>query len=396
MRISLIIIGMFLMSLIFAQEKEDEKSGYEFTVTKEIPTTPVKNQYKSGTCWSFSGLAMLESELLRMGKGEYDLSEMFVVRQTYVEKAKQYVRFHGNVNFGGGGAFHDVLMVMDKYGMVPEEAYSGKVIGEDKHIHGELDAVVMGYLKAVIKNKNKKLTPVWLEGFKGILDAYLGEYPESFTYQGKEYTPQSFAASLGINTGDYVEIASFTHHSFYQKFIIELPDNWALDFVWNVPLDEMMNTIDHALENGYSVAWGSDVSEKGFSWKNGIAIIPEENLEDMDDTERAKWDELSEKERQKQLYSFDEPGKEKEITQQLRQKSFDNYTSTDDHGMLISGMAEDQAGSKYYLVKNSWGTDGVYDGYFYASVPFVAYKTIDIMLHRDAIPKNISEKLNFN
>lgn len=386
------------IQLTFGQdeEKKEEAEGYTFTVKTEIPATPVKNQYRSGTCWSFSSLSFLEAELIRMGKGEYDLSDMFVVRHAYADKAKKYVRFQGEMNFGGGGAFHDATYVWKKYGMVPEEAYDGKVIGEENHVHGELDAVTKAYVDAVIKNKNKKLTPVWFAGFEGILDAYLGEVPESFTYDGKEYTPRSFADELGINPDDYIEIGSYTHHPFYERFVIEVPDNWLFDYIYNVKLDEMMAVMDYALENGFSVAWGSDVSEKGFSWKNGVAIVPSEDVKDLSGTEKEKWEKLTAKEKKESLYSFDKPVEEKVITQEMRQMEFDNYQSTDDHGMHITGIAEDQNGNKYYIVKNSWGTEGhKYDGYFYASEAFVRLKTIDIMIHKDAVPAELRDKLGF-
>jgi bleomycin hydrolase len=384
----------FSMQIIHAQDESEEGKGYEFTMVKEIPATSVKNQYRSGTCWSFSSLAFIESELLRMGKGEYDLSEMFVVRHTYEEKAQKYVRFHGEINFSGGGAFHDALHVLKEYGMVPEEVYNGRVIGEDNHIHGELDAVTAAYVETILKNKNKKLSPVWFKGFQGIMDAYLGEVPETFSSNEKEYTPQSFAAELGLNVEDYIEIGSYTHHPFYTEFILEVPDNWMLDQIHNIPMDEMMDIIDNAIENGYTVGWGSDVSEKGFSWKNGVAIVPDEDLDDLSGTEKEKWEKLTDKEKKNALYSFVEPVKEKTITQAMRQEEFDNYSTTDDHGMQITGIAEDQDGNQFYKLKNSWGTDGhIYDGYFFASKAFVQLKTIDIVVHKDAIPKNILKKM---
>jgi bleomycin hydrolase len=301
---------------------------------------------------------------------------------------------HGKLNFGGGGGFSDWIFVWENYGIVPEEAYDGLEIGEEKHMHGEMDVVLNSYVEAIVKNRNRKLSPVWIEGYNGVLDAYLGDYPEKFEHDGKEYTPRSFADELGLDPADYVEITSFTHHPFYEEFILEIPDNWLYSTVFNVPLDEMIEILDHAIDEGYTVAWGSDVSDKGFSWKNGVAIIPEADLEDMTGTEREKWEELSESEKQKQLYSFDGPGEEKEITQEMRQEAFDNYQTTDDHGMLITGIAEDQEGNKYYMVKNSWGLTGNdYEGFFYASVPFVKLKTTSIMLHRDAVPDNIREKL---
>jgi bleomycin hydrolase len=385
-----------IQNLSAQEDAKSQSQGYQFTIEKENPATPVKNQFKSSTCWSFSSLAFIESELLRRGKGEYDLSEMFVVKHIYAEKAKKYVRFQGALNFSGGGAFHDAIHVFTEYGMVPEEVFSGKVIGEENHIHGELDEVTNAYVDAVIKNRNKKLTPVWFEGFEGILDAYLGKYPEQFSFKGKEYTPKKFAADLNIDVDEFIEIGSYTHHPFYEEFILEVPDNWMLGQIYNVPLEEMMKIIDNAIENGYTVAWGSDISEKGFSWENGVAIIPDENLSDLSGTEKEKWEKLTPKEKEKAMYTFEGPVKEKNITQEMRQEEFDNFSTTDDHGMLITGIAHDQQGNKYYKVKNSWGDNNqIYNGYFFASKAFVELKTIDIMVHKNSIPASIQKKLGF-
>ncbi|MEA3445997.1 MAG: C1 family peptidase [Bacteroidota bacterium] len=391
-----VLLSILISAGAFAQEEKKETSGpegYKFEMIKKLPATSVKDQYRSGTCWSFSGLSFLESELLRMDKGEFDLSDMFIVRQAYSVKAKRAVRMHGNLNFGGGGAFHDVTLVWDEFGIVPEEAYPGLEIGEEKQVHGEMDAILDNYIEGVIKNKNKKLTPVWHKAFDNILDAYLGDYPENFNYKGKEYTPQSFAKELGLDMNDYVEISSYTHHPFYETFIIEVPDNWAWGEVYNVPMDEMMEIVDYSIDKGYTVAWASDVSEKGFAYRKGIAVVPEANTEEMNDSEMLKWQEMSKKEKQAQLYKFDKPGHEKTITQEMRQEAFDNYQTTDDHGMHIVGTAKDQNGAKYYYVKNSWAESNLYDGYFYASVPFVQYKTMCIMVHKNAIPKKIKKKL---
>jgi bleomycin hydrolase len=304
------------------------------------------------------------------------------------------VRWQGNINFAAGGEFHDVLEIIREKGIMPEEVYSGKVIGEVNHTHGEMDAVLKGYMDALIKNENGKLSPVWDKGVQGILDAYLGKYPDKFIYKGKEYTAATFSSSLGLNLDDYVEISSYTHHPFYEQFVLEVPDNWMMGSIYNVTLDEMIQVIDYSLERGYTVGWGADVSEKGFSWKNGVAVVPAEKLEDMTGTEREKWEKLSEEERKKQMYSFEEIVPEMTITQEIRQKAFDNYQTTDDHGMHIVGTAHDQNGNLYYIVKNSWGTTGNdYQGYFYASKAYVAYKTIDILVHKDAIPKEIRKKL---
>jgi len=394
--ISSLFIVLLSVSLYAQDNKETTKKeeGYKFTTIVDLPATSIKDQYRSGTCWSFSSMSFLESEMLRLGKDTADLSEMFAVRLCYSDKAIKYVRLHGFLNFGGGGAFHDVTYVLKKYGMVPEEAYKGLNYGEDNHVHGELDEVLKDYVDGVIKNKNKKISTAWHNGFDGILDAYLGKLPEEFEVNGKTYTPQSYAKEVvGLNPDDYVEITSFTHHPFYTKFAIEIPDNWLWDDVYNVPLEDLKEIFHYALEKGYTIAWGADVSEKGFSFRKGIAIVPDENVKDMAGLERAKWEKMTKSEREQMLYNFDGPVKEKEITQEMRQKAFDNYKTTDDHGMHITGMVKDQTGKIFYKVKNSWNTNNKYNGYFYASEPFVLYKTMDIMIHKDALPKEIRKKL---
>ncbi|MEL7587785.1 MAG: C1 family peptidase [Prolixibacteraceae bacterium] len=394
-----LLAGIFFLlnAAGYAQDesKKDEK-GFQFTVTKELPVTSVKDQYRSGTCWSFSGLGFLEAEMIRMGKPEVDLSEMFVVWHTYAEKAVKAVRVHGNLNFSAGGAFHDVTHVIKNYGIVPESVYTGLNYGEEKHVHGEMDEILKDQVDGVVLNRNKKLSGAWENVVHGTLNAYLGELPEKFQYEGKEYTPLSFARDyIALNLDDYVEITSFTHHPFYTKFILEIPDNWMWEEIYNVPMEEMQAVIDNAIGNGYTVAWAADVSEKGFSTsKEGVAVIPELDKAEMSDAEIAKWEKLSEKEKEEKLYELKKPGKEKVITQEMRQASFDNYQTTDDHGMLIVGTAKDQAGNFYYKVKNSWGDYNDYGGYFFASVPYVQYKTMSIMVHKDAIPKNIRKKLN--
>ena len=391
----LLVLISFVGSAQENKEKEEEK-GYQFTSLKEVPCTPVKDQARSGTCWSFSGLGFLEAEMLRQGKPEVDLSEMFIVHHTYSDKAIKYVRLHGSLNFGAGGAFHDVTNVIKKYGIVPEEVYRGLNYGEEKHVHGELDRLLLDDVKAVVDNPNKKLTTAWHDALESTLDSYLGKFPEKFQYQGKEFTPQRFANEyVGLNMDDYVELTSYTHHPFYSKFIIEIPDNWSWDQVYNLPLNELMEVIDNAINSGYTVAWASDVSEKGFSTsKQGIAVIPEVDKANMNDAEIAKWEKLSEKEKNEELFKLSKPGPEKAINQEMRQIDFDNYQTTDDHGMLIVGTAKDQIGNFYYKVKNSWGDYNDYHGFFYASKPYVEFKTMSIMVHKDAIPKSIRKKLD--
>lgn len=396
MKKGILITALFLSALsLSAQKEENDSSCYVFTVKDEVKVTPVKNQFRSGTCWSFSALSFFESEMLLKGVPEVDLSEAWIVRHSYSEKAKTYVRWHGNINFAGGGAFHDVLSSIKKFGIVPEEAYPGLNYGTDKFVHGEFDAVLSGYVDQVIKNKNKKLTTAWHNGYEGILDAYLGEKPETFMYDGKEYTPKSFANEFtGINPDDYVEITSFTHHPYYTKFIIEVPDNWEMGEVYNVTLDNFIEIIDNSIEKGHSVAWGGDVSEKGFSWKKGVAIVPDVEFEETQGTDKERLTGLSTKEKNEILYSFEKPVKELEITPEVRQEAFDNYQTTDDHGMHIVGIAYDQNGNKFYKVKNSWDTDNPYKGFIYMSEAFIKYKAIDIMINKNVIPKNIAKKLN--
>lgn len=376
----------------FSQDETEKINGYEFEIIKELKNTPVKNQFRSGTCWSFSALSFLESEMLREGKPEIDLSEAWIIRHSYSEKAKRYVRWHGHLNFAGGGAFHDITNAIKKYGIVPEEIYTGLNYGTDKFVHGEFDAILKGYMDQVIKNKNRELTTAWHNGLEGILDAYLGENVETFTYKGKEYTPKTFAADFtGINPDDYIEITSFTHHPYYSKFILEVPDNWSYEEVYNVTMDDFIEIIDNSLEMGYTVAWAGDVSEKGFSWKHGIAIVPDVEYEETSGTDKERLTGLTTEE---MIYSFKRPVKEMEITPEMRQKEFDNYKTTDDHGMHIVGVAKDQTGNKFYIVKNSWDTNNPYDGYIYMSETFIKYKATDIMIHKDVVPKKIAKKLS--
>lgn len=376
------------------KEAKVDTTGFKFTDIKVNPTTSVKNQNKSGTCWSFSGISFLEEDIMKKGGPELDLSEMYIVRHCYIDKAKKYIRTGGNINFAPGGGFPDVLYVAETYGLVPEEAYAGLNYGEEKHVHGELNDALTGYLKAVAKNSNKKLSTAWLDGFVGILDAYLGPEPESFTYNGKTYTPRSFASELGYNSDDYISITSYTHHPFYKPFAIEIADNWLWAESMNVPMEEMKAVVDNAIENGYTVAWAADVSEKGFKWKEGFAVLPAPKKEsDLEGTELSRWVKLSSADKEKDLYDIKGPVKEKEVTQETRQKSFDNYETTDDHGMVIVGIAQDQKGNRFYKVKNSWDTEQKYGGYFYVSVPYFLEKTIDVMVNKKAVPSDIAGKI---
>lgn len=379
---------------VFAQETTD--TTFVFTDIKVNPTTSIKDQNRTGTCWSFSGVSFIENELLKNGKGEYDLSEMYVVRQCYIDKAINFIRYYGKTNFGEGGGLLDVSYVFDKYGMLPEAAYTGLNYGEEKHNHGELAAVLTSYLNEIVKNPNKKLSTAWLNGYIGILDAYLGKVPETFTYDGKQYTPRSYADMLGLNMNDLVAVSSFTHHPFYKPFVLEVPDNWCNGQYYNVPLEEMMEIVDNAIDEGYTVLWAADVSEKGFKWYEGVALLPKvDRNKERTGTELARWVKLRSSEKEDELYDFKGPVEEVEATQDIRQKGFDNYETTDDHGMVIVGKAVDQKGNKYFKVKNSWDTDQVYNGYFYVSETYFKLKTMGIMINKKAIPTSITKKLGF-
>ncbi len=385
-----LIATLGLLSLNTVAQEPKKEEGFVFSTVKENPITSIKNQNRSSTCWSFSSLAFLESELLRQGKGEYDLSEMFVVHHTMADRAERYVRLHGDNSFSPGGSFYDVVYCMNNYGLVPQEAMNGIMYGDTLPVHNELDAVAEAYVNAIAKGKLTKLTPVWMNGLNAIYDTYLGKCPEKFSYKGKEYTPLTFAKSLGLNADDYVSLTSYTHHPFYKKFAIEIQDNWRNAESWNLPIDEFMTVIENAVNNGYTVAWGSDVSEDGFT-RDGIAVVPQMNRTDLTGSDMARWTGLTMADKRKELTS--KPMPEMDITQEMRQKAFNNWETTDDHGMLIYGMAKDQNGKEYYMVKNSWGTNNKYKGTWYASKAFVKYKTMNILVHKDALPKEIAKKL---
>lgn len=396
-----VLAGLIAAPAASAQKKkknaEKEPEGYIFEHITEVPVTPIKDQASSGTCWSYSALSFFESEILKAGKWQdsLDLAEMFVVHHTYADRAEKYVRLHGKLNFGGGGSFGNVLYILREYGIVPQWEMEGLNYGTDRNVHGELDAVTAAYVDAIIQNPNGKLSTAWKDGFKGILDAYLGEIPETFTVNGKEYTPETYRDALGINPDDYVDLISWTHLPYYEKAFVEVPDNWLWERAWNIPLDDMIAIIDNALENGYTVAWASDVSERGFT-RDGLGIVPDYEKLEIKLTEtgsdQARW---IGSENKADLYkkAFEAPCDELEITPEMRQEGYDNYETTDDHGLQIYGIAHDQTGKKYYIVKNSWGNAGKYDGIWYVSEAFVRYKTMDIMVNKNAIPEDIREKM---
>ena len=387
-------LGLFCVSGM-AQEANKEED-FVFTTVKANPVTSVKNQNRAGTCWCYSTLGFIESELLRMGKGEYDLSEMYIVHNTYLDRADKAVRTHGDVSFSQGGSFYDVLYGMKTFGLVPEsEMRPGVMYGDTLSIHNELtavsDAVVAaiakGRLRSLQKDNNNQM--LWKKAITAIHDIYLGERPEKFTYNGKEYTPKSFYESLGLNPDDYVSLTSYTHHPFYSSFVLEIQDNWRWAQSYNLPIDEFMEVFDHAIMNGYTIAWGSDVSESGFT-RNGVAVLPDaDKAQELSGSDMAHW--LKLKPEEKQLNTKPQP--QKWVTQEERQVAYDNFETTDDHGMQIYGIAKDQLGNEYYMVKNSWGTDSKYKGHWYVSKAFARYKTMNIVVHKNALPKDIAKKL---
>ncbi len=388
-------------SAVFAQEEKKEDEGYKFDTIKALPITSVKNQNNAGTCWSYSTIAFLESELLRMGKGEYDLSEMYVVEKTYNDRAMAAVRTHGDVSFSQGGAFNDVIYCLKNYGMVPDEVMpAGAMYGDTLSNHTELSALTDAMVEAIAKGKLKKLQygpdgqPLWLKAIAAVHETYLGKIPEDFTYKGVKYTPKSFAESLGLNPDDYVSITSYTHHPFYEQFVLEIQDNWRWGLSWNLPLDEMMEVFDYAIENGYTVAWGADVSEPGFRYtRKGFAVLPAtEAPKSGVGSDQAKWSGMKAGDIADEAAKHPTP--QRWVTQEERQQAYDNWETTDDHGMLIYGTAKDQMGNEYYMVKNSWGKyNGEFGGNFFCSKAFVRYKTMNIVVHKDAIPAHIKAKL---
>ncbi len=404
----LLITAIVMPFAVSAQDAEAEgekgEEGYTFTTVKELPVTPVKDQNNSGTCWCYSGLGFIESELLRMGKGEYDLSEMYIAHKTYDVRAMAAVRTHGDASFSQGGSYYDVIYGMKHYGLVPEEAMRPGVMYNDTLAsHEELFCLTEPMVKAIAKGEHQILQSdsegnmLWAKAVKAVNDVYLGECPEEFTYNGKKYSPMSFYESLGLNADDYVSITSYTHHPFYEKFVLEIQDNWRWSQCYNVPIDEFMEIFDNAIENGYSIAWGSDVSEYGFriGRKTGAVVLPSgSNQGSKSGSDQSHWLGLSQEQRKA---AFDEaakhPTEQRWVSQEERQLGYDNWTTTDDHGMLIYGTAKDQMGNEYYMVKNSWGDYNQFGGMFYVSKAFARYKTMNIVVHKDALPKALKKKL---
>lgn len=375
-----------------AQDPGTYSKDSAFVVVKANPITSIKDQNQSGTCWAYSSLAFFEAELLRMGKGQHDLCESFLVYHTYMDRADKAVRTHGDVSFSQGGSFYDAVYCLKNYGICPQEAMPapGSLYGDSLFNFNQLDAVASAYVKAIAQGKHKKLSLSWKKDLCNIYANYFGELPKSFKVDGKEYTPHSYVESLGLNMDDYISLTSYTHYPFYTKFIIEVQDNWRWAESYNLPLDEFMDVMVSAVKNGYTFAWGSDVSEKGFDARKGVATVPAGAKEnDKTGSDAARW--TGSNDRNNATIAGGEG--ELTITQEMRQIGYDNWTTTDDHGMVIYGIAKDAKGKEYFMVKNSWGDYGPYNGMFYASMPFVAYKTMNILIHKDALPKKIARKL---
>ena len=368
-----------------------------FTTVKEIPITSIKNQSRSGTCWAYSTLSYFEAEILKKSGKTYDLSEMFIANQDYIDRATMMVRLHGDMQFAQGGSAYDVYYILKTYGICPEDAMAapGSLVGDTLNNFNEFFKVMTPYVKALATSEAKKLSPAWKNALQGIIDAYIGKKPEKFTYEGKEYTPQTFAASLGLDWNDYVSITSYTHHPFWTEFPVEVQDNWRGGMSWNIPMDDMARIIDNAIDNGYTVAWGGDVSDDGFT-REGLAIlIDTEKMADNEGSDMAKWLKLTTKERNEKIKKLGANVPELTPSQEKRQEEFDNWQLTDDHGMLIYGKATDQNGREYYMVKNSWGKTGTYKGIWYMSKNFIIAKTMDFLVNKNAVPKDIRKKCGF-
>lgn len=390
------LILLFVFVGLSAQRKkaktEKAPEAYNFTTIISLKASPVKNQSRTGTCWCFATTSFFESELIRMGKGEYDLSEMFIVRYNYVDRLKDNYLRRGKGNLGQGSLSHDFVRVYEKYGIMPEEVYSGLNYGSPTHNHSELNGIIKGIAEVPVKRKNE--SEQYHQIVNAVLDTYFGEIPEEFNYKGNTYTAKSFAKNLGINPDDYVEITSFNHFPFYTKGQLEIPDNWRHETFYNVPIDELTEIMDYALENGYTVNWDGDVSEKGFSHRNGVAINPDiTKTEDFSETDRARFEDMSPKNILEEVYKFEKPFPEIDVNQEIRQAGYESFVSTDDHLMHMTGVVKDQNGAKYYITKNSWGDSGKFGGYLNISESYSKAKVMFIMVHKDAIPEAIKSKL---
>ena len=391
------LVALMAMSANAQETKaaKENPNKPKFTVVKENKITSIKDQNRSGTCWDYSTLSFFEAEILKATGKTYDLDESFVASKTYMDRAIQVVRLHGDCQFSQGGSAYDPLYCIQHYGIVPQGImpFPGSLYGDSLNNFNEFFAVMEPYVKAIATSSAKKISGQWKVGLQGILDAYLGKCPENFTYEGKRYTPKTFAASLGLNWDDYVSITSYTHHPFWTAFAVEVQDNWRNPLSWNVPMDDMARIIDNAVMNGYTVAWGGDVSEEGFT-RQGLAYFYDtKKMESLTGSDMARWLKLSKTKKTSLIDSLGVNVPELVPTQEQRQERYDNWELTDDHGMLIYGIAKDQNGKEYYMVKNSWGETGEYKGIWYMTKNFIIANTMDFMVNKNAIPKDIRKKL---
>lgn len=386
--ILLLALIVSMPSLLFAQER-----AYKITDDVVVPHTSVKNQSRSGTCWCFAGIGMIEAEILRKYNVEVDLSEMYLVRWAYANKFEKYVRMQGTCNFSPGGEVFDVLYAINENGMMTEEAYNGLVLGEGIHNHGELHSVLAEYGKIVNKQHNGKISKAWPAMVQSVLDVYLGTTPETFEFEGSQYDAKSFAEKYPININDYVQIGAFTNHENYKPYIMPIQDNWTNTLTYNMPLDELMNELDNALNNGYTVGWAQDVSDKGFSRDAGVGVVLENDIEKIRQSDPKKYKKMSDDEIRASLYKFETVMPEKEVTEDMHQEAYENGQTTDDHSMLIVGIAHDQNGNKYYKVKNSWSANYGYEGYWYCSEPYVRLHTMFFTLNKEGLTSEIKTKL---
>lgn len=394
-----IVLALLAVSTLGAHaEKKDSVIPNKpvFTVIKKNPITSIKDQNRSGTCWDYSTLSYFESEILKATGKTYDLCESFVANKTYMDRAIQVVRLHGDCQFAEGGSTYDPLYCLEHYGICPENAmpFPGTLYGDSLNNFGEFFSVMTPYVESVAKSSLKKISSQWKVGLQGILDAYLGKCPEQFTYGGKTYTPKTFAASLGLDWNNYVSFTSFSHHPFWSQFAVEVQDNWRNPLTWNVPVDDLQKIIDNAIMNGYTIAWGGDVSEDGFTRKGLAYNVDEKKLENMKGSDMAHWLKLTPAKKKNIVDSLGVNVPEVVPTQKQRQERFDDWELTDDHGMLIFGIAKDQNGKEYYMVKNSWGKSGDYDGIWYMTKNFIIANTMDFMVNKNAVPKDIRKKCN--
>ena len=392
---TLALLAVFALNANAEEKKDENKNKPVFTTIKANPITSVKDQNRSGTCWAYSTLSFFEAEILKATGKTYDLCESFVANKDYMDRAVQVVRLHGDCQFAQGGSAYDVYYVLKNYGICPEDAmpFPGSLYGDSLNNFNEFFGQLEPYVAGIARSKANKISSQWKVGLQGILDAYLGKCPESFTYQGKKYTPKSFAASLGLNWDNYVSVTSYSHKPYYTQYAVEVQDNWRNPLSWNLPMEDMARIIENAIMNGYTVAWGGDVSEPGFTRKGLAYFYDTKKMESLSGSDMARWLKMSATKRTNLVDSLGCTVPELEPTAEQRQQRFDNWELTDDHGMLIYGIAKDQNGKEYYMVKNSWGETGDYKGTWYMTKNFIIANTMDYMVNKNAIPKDILKKI---